>query len=239
MKPWVGSLLVLCLACSKGGSEKSAPPAAAEQAATAQPPPSTPPASDNSEAKAIKSLQSDPAGKVKAYVVFQQRWLDVLKKFGVRGEEYKAKQKSGQFAGVTGMGRDLVELHSMGKDVKDALDKAKAESGLSEQELSALGELMANAQMQEQMQKGIAEMNAANPAAQFAKMEQAIATAPVEMREDLKKQLDDMKQAQVAVQEAASLKDMRAKYGDPVVEAMLSAVPALNAQLKQFQATSK
>jgi hypothetical protein len=235
MKLWVLCLMVFCLACSKSETDKSA---ATAPSAPAQP---TAPADDKPEeleAKAIAALKAEPVAKVKAYVVYHQHYLDVLKQYGTRSKEYQAKEKSGQYQGTTGAARNILQLSSMGKEVKDAMDKAQAESRLSDKELSALGELMASAQMQEHMQKEVAVVSSAKTAAQIAKYEQIIQSAPAEMREQMKKQLEEMKQAQVAVQDAANMKDMRAKYGDAAVDAMLAAVPELNAQLKQYSAAA-
>jgi hypothetical protein len=235
MKRWTGCLLVLCLGCSKSDAEKSAPsaPAAPTQAQA-----STDESGDQ-EAKAIASLRSDPGGKVKAYLVWHQHYLDMLQQIGERGKAYEAQEKAGKSEGFAGTARGLAAIHAAGKDVQDRLDKAKAESGLSGAELNALNELMANAQMREQMQKGAADMKGANADEQIAKFEQLVASAPAEAQEEMKKQIAEMKEAQVKLQESIALKEMRAKYGDPVVEAMLSTLPALNAQLKKYQAATK
>jgi hypothetical protein len=242
MKLQIGCAMLLCLACGKGDSQKSATSAPAEQAAPAEPAatpnkPSEP--EPDPELKAIASLKADPVGKVKAYVVYHQHYLDVLKQAGSRSKEFKEKEKSGQFEGVTGAARVALQLNSLGSEAKAAFDKALAESGLSDPELTVLGGLMGHVQMKQQMQKGAAEVNPAKTAEQMAKYEQLIQSAPPEQREAMKKQVEEIKQAQVAMQEAVSLKDERAKFGDATVDAMLAALPELNAQLKQYAAATQ
>ncbi|HKP64055.1 MAG TPA: hypothetical protein VJV78_45280 [Polyangiales bacterium] len=243
-KLWIGCLVGMCFACNKVEHDKSAasaPPAPSAPAEQAAPSEAAPKADDPAvkEAKAIASLKSDPAGKLKAYVGYNQRWLDMLKRFGEHSEEYKAKEKAGQHEGVTGFARTALELHGLGTEAKTAMDNAKAESGLSDEELTALKELTIQAQMQEQMQKGLEQATSAESKEQVAKLEQFAKTAPADQREQMNKQLEEIKQAQVQMRDMANMKEMRAKYGDAVVDATLAVVPQLNAQMKQYQATAK
>jgi hypothetical protein len=226
---------MLCLGCGKSDAEKSVPsvPAAPTQAQA------NTDESGDPDAKAIAALRSDPGSKVRAFVVWHQHYLDMLQQVGERGKAYQAQEKAGKSEGLVGTARGLAAIHAAGKDVQDRLDKAKAETGLSDSELTALNGLMANAQMREQMLQGATDMNSANATERIAKFEQLVASAPAEAQEEMKQQIADMKQAQVTMQESIALKDVRAKYGDPVVEAMLSALPTLNAQLKKFQAATR
>jgi hypothetical protein len=241
MKLWTGCLVGICIACSKANNDKpaaNAPSAPLQQAAPAEAAPN----SDkpmNTEAMAIASIKANPSAKVKAYVAYHQRWLDMLKQFGEQSKEYKEKEKSGQFEGVTGAVRTAVTINSLGTEAKTALDKAQAESGLSDQELSDMAELMGNAQMRDQLQKELGQANSAKVAEQIAKLEQMVQSAPAEAREEMKQQVEEIKQNQIKMQDMVSLKEMRDKYGDAVVEAMLAVVPQLNAQMKQYSADTK
>lgn len=238
-KLWIGCLVGMCFACNKAEHDKSAATApAAEQAAPSE---AAPKADDSStkEAKAIASLKSDPAGKLKAYLVYHQGWLDMLKGVGKNGEEFKAKEKAGQLEGVTGAARTAAMIHSAGTDVKNALDKAKADSGLSDDEITALNELTTSAQMREQMKQGFAQATSAEGKAQMAKLEEFAKSAPADQREEVQKQIEEFKETQVKLQEAVNMTEMRAKYGDAVVDAALAVVPQLNEQMKKYQATTK
>ena len=93
--------------------------------------------------------------------------------------------------------------------------------------------------MRERMLKSVDEMNKTNVTEQIAKFEKLVASAPAEAQEEMKKQIEQMKASRVAADDMVALKELRAKYGDPVVEAMLAAVPTLNAQDQAFRAATK
>jgi hypothetical protein len=73
---------------------------------------------------------------------------------------------------------------------------------------------------------------------QIAELEKAAASAPAEVRDELQKQVAELKQAQAAAIESADMTDMRAKYGDPLVEAARAVAPELAAQTKHLQAAN-
>jgi hypothetical protein len=212
--------------------------AAPIEAAPTKPAPSAESPSD-AEAQAIAAIKSNPESKVKAFVVYHQRWLDLLRQHGKRAQDYQQKEQAKSHEGVMGAAGALLELNEMGTEAKAAIDKAKAETGLSDQEIGALGELFANAQAQETMQKGVEQLKQTDREAQRAQIAKAIESAPPEVRAELKRQVAEqqaqLEQTQAEMVDAASMKEMRAKYGDAAVDAMLAVTPTLKAQLLKFQ----
>jgi hypothetical protein len=140
----------------------------------------------------------DPS-KAKAFLTFQEKLIPLL-----------------QSSGKDGDGLD----ESLQKGELEALDKVRAELGLSQYEVTSLSEIEAAL-----FARGSGEAMVA----QIAELEKSLDGLPAEQRGEAEKALREMREMKANI---VDVKEARAKYGDAIVDAMLALEPELRSQFR-------
>ena len=209
-------LLVLCAACAKKPdadvpAELPAPPSATRDLVDA---PAQPPA-------AGAALALD-AAKAKAFVGYQEKLIPLTQQFVRSSAEMKQNAADGKYQGAIGTLRGYKDFNDRVGGAADQLDAARKASGLTESDVTALMEI-------EERVLARASAAAARVAEQVDKMEAALASMPQAARVKAQRNLDELKQLQKNV---LGMQEMREKYGDGVVDAMIAQESELTRQAK-------
>jgi hypothetical protein len=106
----------------------------------------------------------------------------------------------------------------------EALDAAREAAGLSDADVSALMEIEAAV---------LARSAGSGSAVQIEELEASLETMDSALRPDAERSLDEMKQAR---DDLMNMTELRAMYGDPIVDAMIALQPEL---ARQFEGISE
>ena len=221
MKAIARSLLLLaCVACNKTAQE-SPPPAAAAPSEPAPAAAAPEPAPDDVD----KPMD---AAKAKAFVAYQEKFLPLVEGWKKGLAEGAKKQQAGQYNGAVGAVRVYADLQAAAGE-GDKLEALRKETGLSEDQVSALYDIEAhvlgrNAGVGQQI------------AAKIDEVTKSIAALPADQRPAAEQSLTDLKKLQVEVTE---LKEEREKYGNAIVDAMIAEQANLVRQSKALAEITK
>lgn len=215
------AILVLCAACSK-----QAPSETSSHPITAAPPiapnePAEPGVPDPAPSDDVQRI--DPS-KAPSFIAYQDKFILVMQNWVARSKEINKNSAQGKYQGVIGTARGYKDFRDITGTYSDELDAARKATGLSENEIDALTEIgLIVAARDEARKTGIAK--------QLADMEKQVAALPEAERAEGQKSLDEFRTLQANV---VDLKEMRDKYGDPIVDAMLKQEADLKRQRAEF-----
>ena len=210
-------LLSVCLGCQGSGASEAAPtennpgpPAAAAPEADEQPAAEAP-------------VKLDPA-KAQAFIAYKAKdteiQLQAVRTLKEIGKKVDAKKEHGLADGV-----EMLNAHvEGGKQLGEMQAAARKATGLSEAEVTALGEVAGAVMVRNSpINKQLVD--------QVPKMEAQLAKVPAEARAEYENGLKELKD-QIAT--TMTMKEQRDKYGDAVVDAMLAKGPELEAEQKRL-----
>ena len=144
------------------------------------------------------------ASKAENFVAYQEKLIPLLRAWVKTSQQSKLNGQVGRYGG----------------GFAEKYDGIRKDHGLSEDELHALSEIAAFVAARDGEMKQ-------RFAAQSARMEKVVAAGPADQREAARKRLDALRRVQANVLE---LREMRERYGDAIVVAMLQREPELKRQ---------
>jgi hypothetical protein len=151
------------------------------------------------------------ASKAKAFVTYQEQLIPFLK------ELQKVSAKDGQLDVAVQGASDLAGR--FGENVEE-LDSARRAAGLSDADVSALMEIEAGV---------LSRAAGAGITVQIDELEKSLPTLAPALRPDAQRSLDEMKAMRDGF---LNLTELRARYGDAIVDAMIELQPELSRQLE-------
>lgn len=220
-------VLVLCVACN---SKSSQPEAASAPPASPAPPPSAAAAEPSApqpapaEEARPETKPIDPA-KAKSYVAYQNKLIPLQREWIKMSGELNANAKQGKYDGVVGTAQGYQDMKNKGVPLAEKFEKIRKEAGITEDELSALSEISGILYARNDELKNRLDTQA-------AEMEKAIAGLPESEREEATKALTEVKDMRTKIFE---LKEVRAKFGNGIVDAMIAQEAVLKRQNEELR----
>jgi hypothetical protein len=199
-------LLLMGVSCGDAQDESSESSDGAADVAS----PAESDVADADASSAGPSLTLDPS-KAKAFVSYQDKMRPFLEKLKADGTELQTRSDKGDYEGVVGGVRAMNDWSSkIGTHVQE-IDKLRDELGLTEEEVTALSEI----------ELGIfARASGTALQEQAAELEKSLASLPAEQRSEIEQGLEELRAL-------VNMTEVRAKYGDAIVDAMLALEPEL------------